>query len=118
MGSGDAMPTLDDEFVAFSTGLPNDIYRSCQIPGVYARQWRPPDADGWKDAMDREMDNLRLRDVYDLMPRVPGIRTLRLGWVLHRRFRNGFLRRTRLGWLPEVITNVLVWIMASCSRLP
>ena len=39
--------------------------------------------------MDREMQNLKSHDVYELMPRTSGMRTLRLGWVLHRKFKNG-----------------------------
>ena len=48
-----------------------------------------PDADDWRDAMDREMENLRAHDVYELVPRASGARTIRLGWVLHRKFKNG-----------------------------
>ena len=44
------------------------------------------------EAMDREMDkemvNLRSHGVYELVPCVWGLRTLKLGWVLHRKFRN------------------------------
>ena len=28
-----------------------------------------PDADGWKDAMDQKMSNLKSHDVYELVPR-------------------------------------------------
>jgi len=42
-----------------------------------------PAADSWKEVMDREMDNLKLHSAYKLVPRVPGMRTLRLGWVFH-----------------------------------
>ena len=35
------------------------------------------------EAMDREMENLRSHDMYELVPRAGGMRTLRLGWVLH-----------------------------------
>jgi hypothetical protein len=42
-----------------------------------------PDADGWKDAKDREMQNLKSHDVYELVPRVNGMCTLRTSWVLH-----------------------------------
>jgi len=31
------------------------------------------DADGWVDAMDREMENLRSHDVYEVVPRTPGM---------------------------------------------
>jgi len=46
-----------------------------------------PDADGWKDAMTKEMNNLKSHDVYELMLHTPGMRTLRLGWILHRKFK-------------------------------
>jgi hypothetical protein len=54
-----------------------------------------PDADGWKAAMDQEMENLRSHGVYELVPRQPGMRTLRLGWVLHRKFRNGVFDKNK-----------------------
>jgi hypothetical protein len=56
---------------------------------------KAPDADGWRDAMRKEMDNLRSHDVYELVLRVPGMRTLRLGWVLHRKFRNGVFDKNK-----------------------
>lgn len=39
--------------------------------------------------MGREMDNLTSHDVYELVPRTSDMRTLRLGWVLHRKFKDG-----------------------------
>ena len=45
--------------------------------------------------MDREMRNLESRDVYYLVPRAPGMRALRLGWVLHRKFKNGTLEKNK-----------------------
>ena len=48
-----------------------------------------PDADGRKDAMDQEMASLKLHDVYNLVLRVNGMRTLTLGRVFHRKFKNG-----------------------------
>jgi len=45
--------------------------------------------------MDREMQNLKSHDVYDLVPRHPGMRTLRLGWVLHRKFQNGVFDKNK-----------------------
>jgi hypothetical protein len=35
------------------------------------------DADGWKEAMNKEMENLKSHDVYELVPRVKGLRTVR-----------------------------------------
>jgi len=93
---GDAMLMLEDDCgaVAFSAGLPNGILLS-QPPDPHSvrEAMAAPDADGWKDAMDREMDNLRSHDVYDLVPRAPGMHTLRLGWVLHRKFKNGVFEK-------------------------
>lgn len=57
-----------------------------------------PDADGWKEEMDREMENLRSHNVYEPVPRVRGMRTLRLGWVLHRECKNGVFEKNQ-GWL-------------------
>jgi len=45
--------------------------------------------------MTKEMINLRSHDVYELVPRVPGVRTLRSGWVLHRKFKNGIFERNK-----------------------
>jgi Reverse transcriptase (RNA-dependent DNA polymerase) len=54
-----------------------------------------PDADGWKDAMDREIENLKAHDVYELVPHTSSMRTLKLGWVLHRKFKNGGFERDK-----------------------
>jgi len=48
-----------------------------------------PDADGWKDAMDQEIANLKSHNVYELVLRTNGMWTLKLGWVFHRKFKNG-----------------------------
>jgi len=34
-------------------------------------------------------------DIYDLVPRTAGMRTLRLGWVLHRKFKNGVFEKNK-----------------------
>ena len=47
------------------------------------------DAAGWVDVMDCEMDNLSTHDVYELVLHMLGMRTIRLSWVLHRKFKNG-----------------------------
>ena len=82
--------------VAFSAGLPGGIQLS-QLPDPRSAReaMAAPDADGWKEAMDREMKNLESHDVYDLVPRAPGMRTLRLGWVLHRKFKNGTFEKNK-----------------------
>ena len=55
-----------------------------------------PDADNWRDAMGCEMENLRAHDVYELVPRASGARTIRLGWVLHRKFKNGTFDKNKV----------------------
>ena len=45
--------------------------------------------------MDKEMKNLRDHDVYKLVPQASGIWTLRLGWVLHRKFKNGIFEKNK-----------------------
>ena len=55
----------------------------------------PPDADGWKDAMDREMQNLSSHVVYELVPCMSSVRMLTLGWVLHWKFRNGVFKKNK-----------------------
>jgi hypothetical protein len=54
------------------------------------------DADGWKEAMNKEMATLKLHDVYELVPRVRGLRTLKLGWVVHRKFKNGVFDKNKV----------------------
>ena len=45
--------------------------------------------------MDGEMENLESHDVYELVPRTNGMRTLKLGWVLHRKFKIGLFERNK-----------------------
>ena len=45
--------------------------------------------------MDKEMKNLRDHDVYELVPQASGIWTLRLGWVLHRKFKNVIFEKNK-----------------------
>ena len=54
-----------------------------------------PDADEWVVTMGKEMANLKAHDVYELVPRKPRMRTLRLGWVLHRKFKNGVFEKNK-----------------------
>ena len=64
-GGGSTMLTLDEAThppIAFSAGLPGGI-RLSQL-----RVDAAPDADQWKEAMDREMENLKSHDVYELVP--------------------------------------------------
>ena len=82
--------------VAFSAGLPNGIQLlSLPNPCTVHKAMVVPDAEGWKDVMDQEMEDLRFHDVYELIPHVVRIQTLRLGWVLHRKFKNGSFDRNK-----------------------
>jgi hypothetical protein len=76
--------------VAFSAGLPCGVQLS-QLPDprTMREAMAAPDSDGWREVMDREMENLKSHDVHELVPPASGIRTIRLGWVLHRKFKNG-----------------------------
>ena len=50
-----------------------------------------PNAGGWKDAVDvvdEETANFKSHNVYELVPRTNGMRTLKLGYVFHRKFNN------------------------------
>jgi hypothetical protein len=98
-GGGNALLNLDDAGdlqCAFSAGLPGGIQLS-QLPDprTVREAMASPDADGWKDAMDCEMANLQSHDVYELVPRASDMRTLRLGWVLHRKFKNGIFEKNK-----------------------
>jgi len=76
-----------------------------------------PDADGWKDAMHQEMANLKSQDVYELVPRMNGMRTLKLGWVFHRTFKNDVFEKNKARLVARGTTNVLVSITGSQFRL-
>ena len=80
--------------IAFSAGLPGGIQLS-QLPDAYSvgEAMASPDADGWKAAMDQEMANLKLHDVCKLVPRINGMRTLKFGWVFHRKSKNGVFEK-------------------------
>jgi hypothetical protein len=54
------------------------------------------DVDGWKEAMNKEMANLKSRGVYELVLRVRGLRTLKFSWVLHRKFKNGVFDKNKV----------------------
>ena len=45
--------------------------------------------------MDWEMQNLKSHGVYTLIPRRPGMHTLRLGWVLHHKFQNAVFDKNK-----------------------
>jgi len=69
--------------VAFSAGIPGGIQlSSLPDPRTVHEAMAAPDADGWRVAMDAELENLRSHEVYDLVPHA-------YHWVLHRKFKNG-----------------------------
>jgi len=45
--------------------------------------------------MDQEMQNLKAHDVYELVPHKSNMHTLRMGWVLHRKFKNGVFEKNK-----------------------
>ena len=55
-----------------------------------------PDADDWHNAMDRKMENLHAHNVYELVPRASGARTIRLSWVLHQKFKNSTFDKNKV----------------------
>jgi transposase InsO family protein len=98
-GGGSAMLVVDDAGyppVAFSAGLPGGIQLS-QLPDPrnVREALAAQDAEGWREAMNSEMENLKSHDVYELVPRIGSMRTLRLGWVLHRKFKNGVFDKNK-----------------------
>jgi len=57
--------------IAFSAGLPVGIHLSQLLdPRSVRAADDVPQTDGWKDAMDQEMANLKSHDVYELLPRM------------------------------------------------
>ena len=45
--------------------------------------------------MGKEMANLKAHNVYELVPRKPGMRTLQLRWVLHCKFKNSVFEKNK-----------------------
>jgi len=56
--------------IAFSAGLPGGIHLS-HLPD--------PRSDRWKGAIDQEMANPKAHDVYELVSRMNGMQTHKLG---------------------------------------
>ena len=90
--------------------------RSCPTHVVWEAM-ASPDADGWKDVMDQEMVDLKSHDVYELVLRMNGMRTLKLGWVFHRTFKNDVFEKNKARLVARGTTNVLVSITGSQFRL-
>ena len=76
--------------IAFLGQLPGAMLLS-QLPDLHSlcEALAAPDPDDWHDVMDCKMENLRAHDVYELVLRASGAHTIHLGWVLHRKFKNG-----------------------------
>ena len=92
------MLVMDNECppVAFSVGLPSGI-QLAQLPDLQNMHeaMAAPNANQWKDAMGKEMANLKAHDVYKLVPHTPRMCTLRLGWVLHHKFKNSVFEKNK-----------------------
>ena len=83
-------PGGDVADVAFSAGPSGGVQLShLPDPRSVREAMAAPDADGWMVAMDLKMESLWSHDVFDPFPRASDMRTLRLGWVLHRNFKDG-----------------------------
>ena len=65
------------------------------------------DADGWKEAMDKNMAKLKSHDVHKLVPWDKGLQTLKLGWACAGRSEKEFLTKIRQGWSPKISINAL-----------
>ena len=76
--------------VAFLGRLPGAMLLS-QLPDPHSlcKVLVVPDPDDWHNVMDCKMENLHAHDIYELVPCVSGAHTIRLGWVLHWKFKNG-----------------------------
>ena len=117
---GGATLAVDDDAhspIVFSANLLGGIQLS-QLPNLRSvrEAMAAPDAEGWRDAMDREMKNINPHDVYALVPRASGMRTFRLGGYSIRNSRTEFSRRIRADSLLEATTSALKSTMVSHSR--
>jgi len=98
-GGNSAMPTLDE------AAQPPIAFLACLLGGIQLSQlpdprsvreaMASPDANGWKDATDQEMANLKFHDVYELVPRMNVMRTLKLGWAFHWKFKKGVFENSK-----------------------
>ena len=83
--------------VAFLARLPSGVELS-QMPDPHSvhEAMAASNATGWVDTMDCKMDNLCTRDVYELVLCTSGMRTIRLGWVPHRKFKNSTFDKNKV----------------------
>ena len=92
------MLVIHDDYppVVFSAGLPDGI-QLAQLPNPQnvCEAMVAPDADEWVVAMGKEMANLKAHNIYELVPHKPRMRTLQLGWVLHRKFKNSVFEKNK-----------------------
>ena len=83
--------------VTFLAQLPGAMLLSQLLDPCSLREaLAAPDANNWRNTMDREMENLRAHDVYELVPHASGARTIRLSWVLHQKFKNGTFDKNKV----------------------
>jgi hypothetical protein len=54
-----------------------------------------PEAAGRMEAVDKEMTNLGFQNLYELVPCASDTCTLRLGWVLHQKFKDSIFKNTK-----------------------
>jgi len=47
------------------------------------------------EAMDEVMQTFKSHDILELVPHVLGMRTLRIGWVPHRKFTSGIFEKNK-----------------------
>ena len=92
--------------VAFSVQLPGTmLLLQLPDPRSLREALAAPDADNWCDTMDCKMENLHAHDVYELVPRASGAHTIRLSWVLHRKFKNAPSIKTKCVLSLKAITK-------------
>ena len=82
--------------IAFSAWLPGVMLLS-QLPDPHSlcEVLVAPDTNDWCDMMDHKMENLHAHNVYELVPHASGACTIRLGWVLHQKFKNSTFDRNK-----------------------
>ena len=70
------------------------LSRDCLILETLHEAMAAPDAGGWNDAVDREMNNFASYDAHELVPPALGMRTL-CWMVLHRKCKNGSFEKNK-----------------------
>ena len=114
------MLVLDDNTahspIALSAGLPGGIQLlKLPNPQNVCKVMAAPDTDGWKEAMDHKMDNLKSHNVYELVLHTGGMHTLGLGGCFTMSSRMACSKRIRVGSSLEVTTSFLTSTTANHS---